>query len=200
VGFIRDLPHHLIASFKATLEEAHQADLLLHVADASNPAVFEQIASVFRVLEELHIEEKDAVLVLNKADAAASRHHIDRLLARYPNAVPISARTGQGLAQLSATVSDALSRNFLDVDIETGVDNGRLLAYLAAHGEVLSKRYHDNRVVVHCRMSREHLGRINEEATFIRPRVNGVALSNGQGDLTNGDGFATGAAESRLIS
>jgi hypothetical protein len=49
-------------------------------------------------------------------------------------------------------------------------------------------------------MSREHLGRIHEEATFIRPRVNGVALSNGQGDLTNGDGFATGAAESRLIS
>src|SRR5688572_20783057 len=95
VGFIRDLPHHLIASFKATLEEAHQADLLLHVADASNPAVFEQIASVFRVLEELHIEEKDTLLVLNKVDAAASRHQIDRLLARYPNAVPISARNGQ---------------------------------------------------------------------------------------------------------
>ena len=188
VGFIRDLPHHLIASFKATLEEAHQADLLLHVADASNPAVFEQIASVFRVLEELHIEEKDAVLVLNKVDAAASRHQIDRLLARYPNAVPISARTGQGMAQLAATVSDALSRNFLDVDIETGVDNGRLLAYLAAHGEVLSKRYQDSRVVVHCRMSREHLGRIHEEATVIRPRVNGVAFSNGQTGIANGDG------------
>jgi GTP-binding protein HflX len=136
----------------------------------------------------LHIEEKDAVLVLNKADAAASRHHIGCLLARYPNAVPISARTGLGLAQLAATVSDALSRNFLDVDIETGVDNGRLLAYLAAHGEVLSKRYQDSRVVVHCRMSREHLGRIHEEATVIRPRVNGVAFSNGQADISNGDG------------
>jgi GTP-binding protein HflX len=134
---------------------------------------------------------------LNKADAATSRHHIDRLLARYPNAVPISARTGQGLAQLAATVSDALSRNFLDVDIETGVDNGRLLAYLAAHGEVLSKRYQDNRVVVHCRMSREHLGRIHEEATVIRPRVNGVVLSIGQGDLSNGNGYMPGAAESR---
>ena len=72
VGFIRDLPHHLIASFKATLEEARQADLLLHVADASNPAVFEQIASVYSVLEELGIEEKDTLLVLNKVDAAAS--------------------------------------------------------------------------------------------------------------------------------
>jgi GTP-binding protein HflX len=186
VGFIRDLPHHLIASFKATLEEAHQADLLLHVADASNPAVFEQIAAVFRVLEELHIEEKDTLLVLNKVDAAASRHQIDRLLARYPNAVPISARSGQGLVQLSAAVSDALSRNFLDVDIETGVDNGRLLAYLAAHGEVLSKRYQDSRVVVHCRLSREHLGRIHEEATIIRPRLNGVSFDNGHVHVSNG--------------
>jgi GTP-binding protein HflX len=135
------------------------------------------------VLEELHIEEKDAVLVLNKVDAAASRHQIDRLLARYPNAVPLSARTGQGLPQLAATVSDALSRNFLDVDVETGVDNGRLLAYLAAHGEVLSKRYQDSRVVVHCRMSREHLGRIHEEATVIRPRVNGISFPNGNGHI-----------------
>ena len=192
VGFIRDLPHHLIASFKATLEEAHQADLLLHVADASNPAVFEQIASVFRVLEELHIEEKDTLLVLNKVDAAASRHQIDRLLARYPNAVPISARSGQGVAQLSAAVSDALSRNFLDVDIETGVDNGRLLAYLAAHGEVLSKRYQDSRVVVHCRMSREHLGRIHEDATVIRPRMNGVAIANGH---SNANGSVAAAPD-----
>jgi GTP-binding protein HflX len=189
VGFIRDLPHHLIASFKATLEEAHQADLLLHVADASNPAAFEQIASVFRVLEELEIEEKDTLLVLNKVDATASRHQIDRLLARYPNAVPISARTGQGLAQLAAAVSDALSRNFLDVDIETGVENGRLLAYLAAHGEVLSQRYQDSRVIVHCRMSREHLGRIHEESTVIRPRANGVPFDNGHVHVGNGRGY-----------
>ena len=70
VGFIRDLPHHLIASFKATLEEARQADLLLHVADASNPAVFDQIAVVYEVLEELGIQAKDTLLVLNKIDAA----------------------------------------------------------------------------------------------------------------------------------
>jgi GTP-binding protein HflX len=191
VGFIRDLPHNLIASFKATLEEAHQADLLMHVADASNPAVFEQIASVYRVLEELHIEAKDTLLVLNKVDAAASRHQIDRLLARYPNAVAISARTGAGLAQLAAAVSDALSRNFLDVDIETGVENGRLLAYLAAHGEVLSKRYQDSRVVIHCRLSREHLGRIHETETTVRPHSNGAPLQDAQASM-NGNGQATG--------
>ncbi len=76
VGFIRDLPHHLIASFKATLEEARQADLLLHVADASNPAVFDQIAAVYDVLEEIGIEQKDTLLVLNKIDRVADSAHL----------------------------------------------------------------------------------------------------------------------------
>ena len=70
VGFIRDLPHRLIASFRATLAEARQADLLLHVADASNDAVLDQISSVYKVLKELGIDEKDTLLVLNKIDQA----------------------------------------------------------------------------------------------------------------------------------
>ncbi len=78
VGFIRDLPHHLIASFRATLEEARQADLLLHVADAANPAVAEQIAAAYKVLEELGIQQKDTLLVLNKADAVPDRVAVGR--------------------------------------------------------------------------------------------------------------------------
>src|SRR5206468_4252293 len=95
VGFIRDLPHHLIASFKATLEESRQADLLLHVADASNPAAAEQIKAVYGVLEELHIEAKGTLLVLNKVDAA-DHGQVAALLGRYPQAVPISAAKGLG--------------------------------------------------------------------------------------------------------
>jgi len=171
VGFIRNLPHHLIASFKATLEEARQANLLLHVADASSRTVFEQTSAAYKVLEEIGIEAKDSLLVLNKVDALENPARLDVLLNRYPNAVAISARTGRGLAQLAAAVSDALSRSFLDVDIETGVDNGRLMAYLAAHGEILSKKYRDARVTVHCRIPRRYLGSINEEGTVIRPRL-----------------------------
>ena len=79
VGFIRDLPHHLIASFKATLEEARQADLLLHVADAREPGgVLSQITAVYGVLEELGIEAKDTLLVLNKIDAVPDRGRVDR--------------------------------------------------------------------------------------------------------------------------
>jgi GTP-binding protein HflX len=169
VGFIRDLPHHLIESFKATLEEARQAHLLLHVADASNPAVYDQIAAAYGVLEELGIEEKDTLLIVNKIDALPDRIRLDGLLNRYPNAVPISAHTGFGLANLSAAVSDALSRGFLDVDVELGIENGRLLAYLAAHGEVFSKQFHESRVMVHCRIPKHHLERIRHELFSVTP-------------------------------
>jgi len=185
VGFIRDLPHHLVESFKATLEEARQADLLLHVADGSNPAVFEQIGAAYRVLEEIGIQRKDTLLVVNKIDALPDRVRLEGLLNRYPNAVPISARTGLGLANLASAVSDALSREFLDIDIELGVDNGRLMAYLAANGEVISKQYYDGRVVVHCRIPARHLGRIKQDAISIRThsgeeRGEGEAVESGE--------------------
>ncbi|MCI0492320.1 MAG: GTPase HflX [Planctomycetes bacterium] len=176
VGFIRDLPHRLIASFTATLEEARQADLLLHVADASNPATLRQIAAVYEVLEELGIREKDTILVLNQIDAIEEGGSAEMLQQRYPAAIPISARTGQGLPRLAAAVSDALSQHFLDVDVETGVDNGRLLAYLAQHGEILSRTYAEERVSVHCRMPRKFLGRISPAETVIRLRLTGAVF------------------------
>ncbi len=170
VGFIRDLPHELIASFKATLEEARQANLLLHVADASDPAALDQISAVYDVLEELEIEEKDTLLILNKIDALTENGPLDVLLARYPHAVPISAVTGEGLEKLAGGVSAALSRAFLDVDVETGVENGRLLAYLAAHGEILSRKYHKNRVTVHCKLPQQHLGHVGRQGAIVRRR------------------------------
>ena len=173
VGFVRDLPHHLIESFKATLEEARQADLLLHVADVGNPAVYEQISAAYGVLKELGIDEKDSLLVLNKADVLPERSRIDGLLRRYPNAVVISAKQGKGIDKLSAAVSDALSRGFLDVNVEMGVDNGRLLAYLAANGEIFSKKYHDHRVTVHCRLPHKFLEAIRQDGVEITPYANG---------------------------
>ncbi len=160
VGFIRNLPHHLIASFKATLEEARQADLLLHVADASHPEVLEQISAVYAVLEELGIESKDTLLLLNKIDRIDSPGVIEAVQARYPGAIPISARTGRGLDALAGAASFALSRTFADIRVEADVSNGRLLAFLADKGEVLSKRFDTQRMVVHCRIPREYLGQV----------------------------------------
>jgi GTPase len=191
VGFIRDLPHHLIASFKATLEEARQADLLLHVADASNPAAFDQISAVYDVLQELGIEEKDTLLVLNKVDAI-DRGQLAALLGRYPNAIPISAHSGQGLTQLNEAVSQALTHSFLDIDVEMGVDNGRLQALLAAHGEVLSKRYDESRVVIHARVPQRAIAHLYGPDTTVRFRNGHSDSRNGSADgTTTGDGHVT---------
>src|SRR5579864_7239089 len=86
VGFIRDLPHHLIASFKATLEETRQARLLLHVVDAGNPYAEEQIKAVNAVLKELGCDDKPMLLVLNKADRVTDRSYLDVLMKHYPRA------------------------------------------------------------------------------------------------------------------
>ena len=171
VGFIRDLPHRLIASFKATLEDARQADLLLHVADVSNPAILDQITSVYNVLGELGIQEKDTLLVVNKVDQLDSVARMESVLHRYPNAVPISARTGAGMDHLAIVVSDALSQSFRDVDVVTGVENGKLLAFLARHGEVLSKHFDDLQVTVHCRIAQKYLGRIEDLTVTITPHA-----------------------------
>ncbi len=180
VGFIRGLPHHLIASFKATLEEARQAHLLLHVCDASSPAVFEQISAAYGVLEEIHIQSKDTLLVVNKIDVVNEPGKLEAIRNRYPACIPISARTGAGIAELTSAVAEALGRSFLDLDVEMGIDNGRLLAFLSSHAEVLSKHYHDGRVTVHCRVARKYLGRIFRDRGIVRRHGDdrGVALED----------------------
>jgi GTP-binding protein HflX len=175
VGFIRDLPHHLIASFKATLEETRRADLLLHVADASSPLVDEQIAAVRQVLDDLGVAHTDTLLVLNKIDALIDPVARDRLVERYPNAVAISARAGFGLPQLARAVSDCLGRDFRDVDIRTDPGNGRLLAWLGRHGEVLSRRFADDHVTIHCRIPAALLGRIAADEAEVSPHVDAAS-------------------------
>jgi GTP-binding protein HflX len=182
VGFIRDLPHGLVASFKATLEEARQADLLLHIADASNPAVLEQISAVYNVLQEIGIEEKQTLLVLNKADRLEDAAELAKITNRYPNAVSISAKTGEGLDRLHQSVSEALSRSFLDLDVETSVANGRLLAYLAAHGEVLSKDYLEDRVVIHVRLPARHVGPVFGNGNVVRHHQGALLVTPGEED------------------
>jgi GTP-binding protein HflX len=179
VGFIRDLPHSLVASFKATLEEARQADLLIHVADASHPVALDQIKAVYDVLRELGIEEKDALLVLNKIDQVGDPSALAAIRNRYPNAVEISAKTGAGLSRLAAAVSDALSQDFLDLDIHCSAADGRLLAFLAKYGEVLSRTFAGDRASVHCRIARTHLGTLRETpGVEIHPHANGAPLAH----------------------
>src|SRR4029079_19146981 len=97
VGFIRDLPHHLVASFRATLSEARNAKLLLHVVYASNPHAEEHIQAVNAVLKELECDQKPTILVLNKIDRITDPTVLQVLEAKYPRAVAVSGLTGAGV-------------------------------------------------------------------------------------------------------
>ncbi len=161
VGFVRDLPHHLVASFRATLEETTSANLLIHVADASAPDVVAQIDAVHEVLERLDVREKDSILVLNKIDAIDSEGTLRPLLERYPTAIPISAKTRAGFDKLTAAVSAALSREFVETFVDLPIADGKTAASLARDGEVLSREYAtEGLATIHCRLPRFVLERL----------------------------------------
>jgi GTPase len=172
VGFIRDLPHALVASFKATLEEARQADLLLHVVDASSPEAENQIRAVKSVLAELGLEDHPTLLVLNKSDKVPDRSYLDVLKAHHAESVSISAAQHDGLDRLEAAVREALNDRALEAEVETGVENGRVLAYLAQHAQIHDRIYNDNRVRLQCHLPRRCLEFLFENGVNVR--------SNGQ--------------------
>ncbi len=168
VGFIRDLPHHLVASFKATLEEARQARLLLHVVDASNPAAEEQIKAVNAVLDELDCGNKPTLLVLNKADRVPDPSFVQVLQRHHPHSVAVSAARGEGMDLLADAVIEALSSDFADAEVEADAGNGKVLAYLAAHAEIYRQEYHDDRVTIRCHLPRHLLHHIRGPGVSVR--------------------------------
>ncbi len=185
VGFIRDLPHHLVASFKATLEEARQARLLLHVVDASNPHAEEHVTAVKKVLEELGCADRPTLLVLNQVDRLEDLSYLQVLQAHHPRAVAVSAKTGQGLDSLQDAVIEMLSADFAHVSIDVDAGNGRVLAYLAAHAEIYRQEFHDNRIKMFGSMPKHLVRHIQEPGVVIEETLNGqqVKETNQNGDL-----------------
>lgn len=141
VGFIRKLPHGLVEAFKATLEEVVRADLLLHVVDVSHPQAWEQIDAVNSVLAEIGAGEKSVIMVLNKIDRVGIDGFIVRLKEKFPHAVEISAKTGEGIPHLLAEISTQLrpKREFLELRIPH--ERSEVIARLHKVGQVIERRY-----------------------------------------------------------
>ncbi|MBL7221089.1 MAG: GTPase HflX [Phycisphaerae bacterium] len=143
VGFIRDLPHHLVASFRATLEEAIHADLLIHVADASHPRIEHQIAAVDKVLGELACSPERQILLLNKIDCINDPTIMTVLRQKYPDALELSALTGQGAEKLAKIVCEFSRGDTVRVLLQANCGNGRLMQYIAQHAQVQQQTYND---------------------------------------------------------
>jgi len=141
VGFVRDLPHHLVASFRATLEEAIHADLLIHVADASHERVCQQIEAVDGVLGELGCEKAQQLLALNKIDRISDPTVFTVLAGKFRDALFTSAVKGEGGAKLAAEVARRAGGAPMPVTIHADCRNGRLMQYIARHADVESQSY-----------------------------------------------------------
>jgi len=152
VGFIRHLPHNLIESFHATLEEAVTSDLLLHVVDASDPQALEHVRAVREVLESLGIKDRDELIVLNKIDQAAPEL-LPYLERRLVNTIRVSAKTGEGSEVLAAKVNDLAAASEEDFELTLDVREGKAIAYLEGLAEVKTKELEGERLhyAVRCR-------------------------------------------------
>jgi GTPase len=148
VGFLRKLPHTLIESFKATLEEVHEADLLIHVVDLSHPRVDEQMEAVDNVVKELDAFGKQTLIVFNKIDKLEGRELAAAYLGRFPGSVAISARTGESVSELVRALQDALSAWRLRLRFRIPTNESALLAEIHRAGHVLELRYEENEAVI----------------------------------------------------
>ncbi|MDR3160094.1 MAG: GTPase HflX [Spirochaetaceae bacterium] len=154
VGFIRRLPHNLVDAFRSTLEEAVLADLLIHVLDASDPGAEGFFTTTMGVLRDLGADKKPMILALNKADRGIPPEFSGAFLRHYPDAIPVSAKTGQGLPELLRRMEE-----FAAGELSQGTrfrfppDRHDLAALLHRRGTVLSEKYEDDYIEIEARIS-----------------------------------------------
>jgi GTP-binding protein HflX len=157
VGFIRNLPHQLVESFKATLEEAITADLLLHIVDVSSPEALKQIESVNNVLAEIGCNEKQTLLLLNKIDVLSGLNTLETLQTLFPDAICVSAKTGRGLDRLQQVVSQKYKGGELYIRLVANQADGKIQSFLRAYGAITEEKYLDGKVLIEAHLGQNQL-------------------------------------------
>jgi len=162
VGFIRRLPHTLVAAFRATLEEVVESDILLHVVDASNPEFEDQMRAVVRVLHEIGAADKPMITVFNKTDLLENRAAADPLVERTPASTAVSAIEDRDFSALSALIETALSELRCVVRLRVPQARNDVVAYIHRSGRVLETDYADNCVLIRAEIDRVAAQRLEE--------------------------------------
>jgi len=172
VGFIRDLPHHLVASFRSTLQETVSAQLLLIVLDVADPDAPVQLETVQRTLDEIGATGQSRLLVLNKIDLLDDSRELLVWLNRHPDAVPISAATGEGIAMLGELVTAHRDGGVREVKITAEMSDGRTVALIEKRSTVLQRRYYDGMAELTVRIGRRQVDELLAQGA--RMRINGL--------------------------
>jgi GTP-binding protein HflX len=164
VGFVRRLPHNLVEAFRSTLEEVTQSDLMLHVVDAGEPSLEGQIGAVRLVLEEIGAAHLPELLVLNKIDTIddLARTRLTRL---YPQAIPLSALSGEGTDDLIGAVDEVLRMRLTEVELTIPYDRGDVVAAVHREGEVIKEEHLEEGTRIHARLPGSRLAGFEEFTT-----------------------------------
>lgn len=161
VGFIRKLPHHLVASFKSTLDEIIEADILIHVVDISAPNFREQIKVVEETLEELKALDKPTIIAFNKIDKLEDRSLIYTLANEYENAVFISASRGVNIQALKEKILQLIDDYYVEITGKVNASNSEAMSLIYKFGEVLDVKYDDDYITFKIKVEKRYLPKIS---------------------------------------
>ncbi len=162
VGFIRKLPHNLVESFKSTLDEIREADLLLHVIDVASPMKKEYIRTVNETLKELKSDNKPEILVFNKVDLVSSADELAAIRQEYPDAVFVSATRGIGLDDIYTEIQKKVERNYIYQKIVVPIYNYHIVSYLHDVAEVKEESYDEQSVHLVFKIHEKYSGKLGD--------------------------------------
>jgi len=148
VGFIRKLPAHLVASFKSTLNEVREADIILHVIDVSHPYYEDHIAVVDQTLKDLGAEKKTQLMVFNKIDMLNDKDKMNDILLKHRNSVFISAQRGINITGLKNKLTAIVEENYKEETVELDISKSRIVAKIHEMAEVLSTEYDEDKILL----------------------------------------------------
>jgi len=160
VGFIRKLPHNLVASFKSTLKEVLEADLILVMLDISSSQIEDHFQTIENVLKDMGAQEIPQILVLNKVDLISDGNMIEKRQREFPNSVTVSAQHHLRLSELKSRILGKMEENFQTIDLEFPYDQGKTIAHAQEGVEVLKREYEENGVKLRIRGSRSRINQI----------------------------------------
>lgn len=160
VGFIRKLPHNLVASFKSTLKEVLEADLILMVLDISSPQIKEHVNTIVDVLKEMGANEIPIIEVLNKVDLISDGTMIEKLQRSFPRSITISAQNHLRLSDIKQRVIKMMDSNYKTVDLEFSYDDGKIISQVQQGVEVLEREYEEKSVRLKIRGSQSRISQI----------------------------------------
>ncbi len=162
VGFIRKLPPNLVASFKSTLNEVRDADIILHVIDITHPYFEDQIAVVDQTLKELGSDTKTQIKIFNKVDALTDRNRISYVRNKYSDSIIVSAQRGINISQLQDKLVEITESSYVEEKVDLGLHESRKAAKIHTMAEVLSTEYDDETIHIKYRTNRENSEKIKK--------------------------------------